>query len=35
MPANIRFGFYKKREDIVLENKFTCLTLRVPLTDNM
>lgn len=35
MPGNIRFGFYKKREDVKMENKFTAMPLSVPLTENM
>ena len=35
MPASIRFSFYKNREDVKLENKFSAMTLTVPLTDTM
>jgi len=35
MPGNIRFGFYQKREDVYLENKFTAMPLSVPLTKDM
>lgn len=35
IPANIRFRFYEKREDIQLENKFSCIPIRMPLTNNM
>lgn len=27
MPGNIRFGFYKKREEVKCENKFTAMPL--------
>ena len=35
MPGNIRFGFYQKREDVKMENKFTAMPLLVPLTKDM
>lgn len=35
IPANIRFKFYMKREEVKLENKFSAMPLRVPLTDDM
>lgn len=35
LPANIRFGFYKNKEDVKLENRFSAMTLNVPLTDTM
>jgi hypothetical protein len=35
MPANIRFGFYKNKEDVKLENRFSAMALKVPLTDTM
>jgi len=35
IPANIRFKFYKTREEIKMENKFSALPFKVPLVDNM
>lgn len=35
IPANIRFNFYKKRDDVLLENKFAAIPLSMPLTDSM
>ena len=35
IPANIRFEFYKTREDVKLENKFSAIPLIVPLTPTM
>ena len=35
IPANIRFKFYEKREDVVLENKFSCMPIRMPLAESM
>ena len=35
MPANIRFGLYKTRDDVRLENKFTAVPLTMPLYENM
>jgi hypothetical protein len=35
LPANIRFGFYKNKEDVKLENRFSAVALRVPLSDTM
>jgi len=35
IPGNIRFGFYQKREDVKIENKFTAMPLSAPLTKDM
>jgi NRPS condensation-like uncharacterized protein len=35
MPANIRWGFYKSREDIRIENKFAALPIKMPLINNI
>lgn len=35
IPANIRFEFYKTRDDVKLENKFSAIPLVVPLTPEM
>ena len=35
LPANIRFKFYEKIEDIKLENKFAGIPLKVPLVRKM
>ena len=35
IPANIRFEFYPSRDKVKLENKFSAIPLRVPLTDSM
>jgi NRPS condensation-like uncharacterized protein len=35
MPANLRWGFYKSREDIKIENKFAALPIKMPLINNM
>jgi NRPS condensation-like uncharacterized protein len=35
IPANIRFKFYPTREHVRLENKFSAIPLRVPLTPDM
>ena len=35
IPANIRFKFYARRENVKLENKFAAMTIRAPLTENM
>ena len=35
IPANIRFEFYKSREDVKLENKFSVLPIRIPLIKTM
>ena len=35
IPANIRFEFYKSRDHMKLENKFSVLPLRIPLIKTM
>lgn len=35
MPANIRFKFYETRESLRLENIFTAIPVRLPMTENM
>ncbi len=35
MPANIRFQLYPNRESVKLENKFSAMSMTVPLTDSM
>jgi len=35
IPANIRFEFYKSREHIKMENKFSVLPMRIPLVKEM
>lgn len=35
MPANLRWGFPKSREDIRIENKFAALPIKMPLINNM
>lgn len=35
MPVNIRFNFYKTREEVKIENKFSIMPLRIPLSQNM
>ena len=35
IPANIRFAFYAKREDVKLENKFSAVPIVLPLCDSM
>lgn len=35
IPANIRFRFYPSKEEVKLENKFSAMPLRVPLSDTM
>ena len=31
----MRFQFYPKREDVILENKFSAVPLEIPLTESM
>lgn len=35
IPANIRFYFYPNKEQVKLENKFSAMPLRIPLSDTM
>ena len=35
MPANIRFGFYETRESLKLENIFTAIPVKLPMTSSM
>lgn len=35
MPANLRWGFPKSREEICIENKFAALPIKMPLINNM
>ena len=35
IPANIRFAFYPTPKDVKLENKFSIVPLKVPLTEDM
>lgn len=35
IPANIRFSFYKTKDDVKLENKFAAMALTVPVTESM
>lgn len=35
IPANVRFKFYATRDDIILENKFSAVPLKIPLLDDM
>lgn len=35
LPANIRFKFYEKYEDIKLENKFSAIPITMPLFSKM
>ena len=35
MPANIRFGFYETRQSLKLENIFTAIPVKLPMTASM
>jgi len=35
LPANIRFRWYDKREDVKLENKFAAIPMTLPLISKM
>jgi hypothetical protein len=35
IPANIRFEFYKTRENIKLENKFSAIPMKLPLCNDI
>ena len=35
VPASVRFEFYPKREDVKLENKFSAIPVKFPLSDTM
>lgn len=35
LPANVRFRWYEKREDVKLENKFAAVPIKLPLISKM